>query len=321
MQSKCMQATNLRHLVVASRIPAPRHIRAASTSQIRGVDEHHAYCRDFVQKHDYEAYLVSHLYPADKRKGYFAIKAFYDELATVQDNVSSPIIGEMRMQFWRDAVKSLAVGRPPHHPIALALHDISQSTSLQSYHMRRIVDARAQELQGSSHLTVDSLIAHAESTTATHYYLLLSLLGLSSDTLSHAASHLGIAHCISTLLRALPFHASKGRMVIPAEITAKHGVSQEEVFRKGPASKGIDDAVFDLATIANDHITTAREMFSESAGKVPRVAIPIFGAGVPITSFLEKLEAVDFNAFHPTLQLRRWNLPWRVWRSYYQRTF
>lgn len=52
---------------------------------------------------------MSHLYPADKRKGYFAVKAFYDELATIQDNVSGPIIGEMRMQFWRDAVKSLAV--------------------------------------------------------------------------------------------------------------------------------------------------------------------------------------------------------------------
>ena len=33
------------------------------------------------------------------------------ELAIVQDNVSSPVIGEMRMQFWRDAVKSLAVVR------------------------------------------------------------------------------------------------------------------------------------------------------------------------------------------------------------------
>lgn len=31
----------------------------------------------------------------------------------VQDNVSSPIVGEMRMQFWRDAVKSLADVRCP----------------------------------------------------------------------------------------------------------------------------------------------------------------------------------------------------------------
>jgi NADH dehydrogenase [ubiquinone] 1 alpha subcomplex assembly factor 6 len=165
--------------------------------------------------------------------------------------------------------------------------------------MRRIVDARVrlsrrthpkltprlvspqqtEELKVPSQLTMDSLTAQAEATTSTHYYLLLSLLGISSDTLSHAASHLGIAHCISTLLRALPYHASKGRMVIPVEITARHRVSQEDVFRKGPAAKGIEEAVFEFATIANDNMNTAREMFKEDSGKVPRNAWPVFGAG------------------------------------------
>jgi NADH dehydrogenase [ubiquinone] 1 alpha subcomplex assembly factor 6 len=136
---------------------------------------------------------------------------------------------------------------------------------------------------------MDSLTAHAEATTSTHYYLLLSLLGLSSDTLLHAASHLGAAHCIATLLRALPYHASKGRMVIPAEITAKRGVSQEDVFRKGPAAKGIEDAVFDFATIANDNMITAREMFKEGAGRVPADAMPVFGAGAS-GSFVTKIK-------------------------------
>jgi NADH dehydrogenase [ubiquinone] 1 alpha subcomplex assembly factor 6 len=68
-------------------------------------------------------------------------------------------------------------------------------------------------------------------------------------------------------------------MVIPAEITAKHGVSQEDVFRKGPAAKGIDDALFEFATIANDNMVTAREMFKEGTGKTPRDAMPVFGAG------------------------------------------
>ena len=92
MRSICLRATNPRHLLVASRISTPRHIRATSTSvppsQI-GVDEHHVFCRDFVRKHDYEAYLVSHLYPADKRKGYFAIKAFYVCMGSRADDVSN----------------------------------------------------------------------------------------------------------------------------------------------------------------------------------------------------------------------------------------
>lgn len=102
----------------------------------------------------------------------------------------------------------------------------------------------------------------------------------SSHTLSHAASHLGVSQTISTLLRALPYHAASGKMVIPAEVTARHGVSQEEVFRKGGNAQGIDEAVFEFATVANDHLITAREMFKESGGKVPEDARPVFLAAV-----------------------------------------
>ncbi len=65
---------------MAKKAPALSNCRAASTSTRpsgTGSDEHHAYCKDFVQRHDYEAYLLSQLYPIGKRNGYFAIKAFY----------------------------------------------------------------------------------------------------------------------------------------------------------------------------------------------------------------------------------------------------
>jgi NADH dehydrogenase [ubiquinone] 1 alpha subcomplex assembly factor 6 len=141
------------------------------------------------------------------------------------------------------------------------------------------------ELQTPTHLTIDSLTSHAESTSSTVLYLVLSLLSLSSSNLSHAASHLGIAQTIITLLRALPFHSKNKRMVIPAEITAKHGVKQEDVFRQGPRIPGMEDAVFEFATIANDHLTTAREMLMKSEGlnsRVPREALPVFLVGVRV---------------------------------------
>jgi NADH dehydrogenase [ubiquinone] 1 alpha subcomplex assembly factor 6 len=74
-------------------------------------------------------------------------------------------------------------------------------------------------------------------------------------------------------------------MVIPAEITAKHGVKQEDVFRQGPHTPGMDDAVFEFATIAHDYLTTAREILMTSDGyngRVPRDALPIFLGGVRV---------------------------------------
>ena len=116
----------------------------------------------------------------------------------------------------------------------------------------------------------------------------------SSSTFSHAASHLGVAQCFSVLLRALPYHAARGRMVIPAEITARHGVRQEDVFRRGGNADGISDAVFEFATAANDNLLTAREMFKQAGadgresggGRVPRAAMPVFLYGVRVLAFL-----------------------------------
>lgn len=42
---------------------------------------------------------------------------------------------------------------------------------------------------------------------------------------------------------------------------------------------------------------------------------------IPVASFLERLEKVNFDAFHPGLRVRDWRLAWRVWRSYYTCTF
>lgn len=132
-------------------------------------------------------------------------------------------------------------------------------------------------------------------------------------------------------------------MAIPAEITAKHGVSQEDVFRHGPDAKGIDNAVFEFATMAHDHLNTAHDMLKtseDSNGKVPEEALPVFLTGVrvksvvttdgitkfwclqvPVINYLRRLEDAGFNAFDPKLERRDGFLAWQMWMAYYKRRF
>ncbi|KAK2465334.1 hypothetical protein APHAL10511_002688 [Amanita phalloides] len=276
-----------------------------------------AYCKELVRKHDYESFLLAPFYPKEAQAGYFAIKAFSAELAMVQDNVSNATIGSMRMQFWRDALKGCAQGQPPQHPIALALHDAMQRAHLPAYHFKRIIDARDAELHAPTHLTIDSLTSHAESTSSTVLYLLLSLLSLSSTTLSHAASHLGVAQTICTLIRGLAFHAAHGRMVIPAEITAKHGVRQEDVFRQGADAGGIRDAVYEFATVGHRHLSLARSMWQDETGQ----AVGVFLSGVAVSNVLWRLEKAEFNAFGAGMETRSWKEAWLVWRAYHRGKF
>ncbi|KLO04758.1 hypothetical protein SCHPADRAFT_884210, partial [Schizopora paradoxa] len=126
-----------------------------------------AYCRDFVKKHDRDSYLTSQFFPKNLQGYCFAVRSFYIELAMIQDSVTNVIIGEMRMQFWKDAVKSISEASsslfaPPRHPIALALHEASKKVHIAPYHLKRIVEAREGELRSPSHLSMETLLAHAE---------------------------------------------------------------------------------------------------------------------------------------------------------------
>nr|GAT60281.1 predicted protein [Mycena chlorophos] len=225
------------------------------------------------------------------------------ELAMVQDTVSNATIGAMRMQFWRDALRDIFADKPPRHPIALALHQATKTADIPAYYLKRIVDARDAELRSASTFqTSGALEGHAESVSSSLLYLLLALKGLGgSETLAHAASHLGTAQTVATLLRGLPYHASRRQLPLPLDICARHGVKQEEVFRRGGDASGIDAAVYDVAVLANDHLLTARDMFKESGGKVPGLAMPVFLAAVPVASFLEQLERANFDVFDKSL--------------------
>lgn len=62
--------------------------------------------------------------PGNIKSKAIGLRAFNIELARVQDNVSDPLIGEMRLQFWSDTVDSLYKGTIPEHPVAIQLYKV-----------------------------------------------------------------------------------------------------------------------------------------------------------------------------------------------------
>ena len=52
------------------------------------------------------------------------LRAFNAELAQIPDSVKQESLVQIRMQWWRDAVKSAYSGRPEPNPIILALREV-----------------------------------------------------------------------------------------------------------------------------------------------------------------------------------------------------
>ncbi|CDH59283.1 nadh dehydrogenase complex assembly factor 6 [Lichtheimia corymbifera JMRC:FSU:9682] len=269
------------------------------------------YCTDSVRQRDYEGYLCVPFYPSHLRNVQYALRAFNVELASIRENVSNPTAGKMRMQFWSDTINNIYKGNPPQQPIALAVAAALKECHLSRMWFKRIITERATNLEDHQFMTIKDMESYSENTASALLYLQLESLGIKDVNADHAISHVGKMIGISTFLRALPFHLSHKRLVLPAEITAKYNISQEDLFRHGHA-EGLEDAIFEVATAANDHLLTARSMLKS----VPSEAFPVLLSAVPSARFLEKLESTNFNIFDPKLMRKDWKLPLALWNSF-----
>ncbi|XP_042529143.1 NADH dehydrogenase (ubiquinone) complex I, assembly factor 6 isoform X2 [Dipodomys spectabilis] len=227
-----------------------RSVAAASGPASRGSDH---YCLELLRKRDYESYLCSLLLPAESRSSAFALRAFNVELAQVKDSVSEKTIGLMRMQFWKKAVEDIYCDKPPHQPVAIELWKAVKRHNLTKRWLMKIIDEREKNLDDKAYRNIQELENYAENTQSSLLYLTLEILGIKNLHADHAASHIGKAQGIVTVLRATPYHGSRRKVFLPMDICMLHGVSQEDFLRRNQ-NKNMRDVIYDIASQAHLHI-------------------------------------------------------------------
>ncbi|PQE33492.1 squalene phytoene synthase protein [Rutstroemia sp. NJR-2017a WRK4] len=356
--------------------PAP-HGSRLTDEDINGA---RAYCSSLVQKFDSPSYTLQTFVPSSTRDAYLAIRALNIELARIPDLVSNPTVGALRMQFWRDNLNRTFAKTPPKEPVAILLHHAL--TSLQSRYegittsvikgwFMKVINTREQYMDNRPYANLEAVEMYAENTYSTLMYLTLAALPLNSMAVDHVASHIGKATGIAAVLRGLPLIAfppppnhhsnnaafggalggnagsRQGAVVLPLDIMAEAGVKEEEVLRHGADAPGLKDAIFKVATRANDHLITAREMLKNlQAGRDAghefehqheeghlyhgssedtqvndlERGFGILMQAVPTRLWLEKLEKLDFDVFRPELRAREWKLPYKAYWAYTRRT-
>ncbi|KAM5137259.1 NADH dehydrogenase (ubiquinone) complex I, assembly factor 6 isoform 1-T1 [Callospermophilus lateralis] len=299
------------------RLPGPavtrRSVVATSGPGVSGTDH---YCLELLRKRDYESYLCSLLLPAESRSSAFALRAFNVELAQIKDSVSEKAIGLMRMQFWKKTVEEIYHDNPPHQPVAIELWKAVKRHNLTKRWLMKIIDEREKNLDDKAYRNIQELENYAENTQSSLLYLTLEILGIKDLHADHAASHIGKAQGIVTCLRATPYHGSRRKVFLPMDICMQHGVSQEDFLRRNQ-NKNVRDVIYDIASQAHLHLKHARS-FHKS---VPVKAFPAFLQTVSLEDYLKKIQQVDFDIFHPSLQQKNTLLPLSLyiqsWRKSY----
>lgn len=297
------------------------------------------YCLDLVRKHDHDHFMCALFLPKLQRRSVLAVRALNVEAALIRDSVRDPTMGRFRCQFWIDSISnlnksakeskekeetyvSLAMAERVHsgqievNPVLKELQIAVNNHGLSIPFLKRLINARMDQLHETPFVTFEDLEKYNEQTTSTVLYLTLACLNESSLQADHAASHLGKALGLVTHLRSIPYYASKGKVLLPLDLSAKYGVVQQQLLT-GQTSEPLHACVHDIASQAYVHLNTAKSMISELPSNLRPAFLPYVSCSnnVYAKAYLDKLERVDFNPLNKSLQIKDGFLPFKLWKA------
>ena len=167
------------------------------------------HCTQEVRAHDPDRWLCALFAPDAARPHLCVLYALNLELARVSSTVREPMLGQIRLQWWREAIEGAAGGAPRAHPVVRALAAVMADGGLNVSALTALVDAREPELNAAELLAdLPAVIAWAEGTGGALATLSAKLL--SADPLP-AVAEAGTAAALTGLLR----NAEHGQALVP----------------------------------------------------------------------------------------------------------
>ncbi|KAI8811637.1 isoprenoid synthase domain-containing protein [Cladochytrium replicatum] len=277
-----------------------------------------SYCRELVRVKDYDGYLCTLFAPEPSRDAFWALRAFNIEIAQIVDSAKDSRAAQLRSRWWLDAVDEVYDNRPRHHPITIALHGTMKKSSMGKQFLKRIIQARDQLSAGAPFNSMKDLETYAENTASSLLYLQLQALGIEDHNADHAASHIGKAQGIVTIIRGIPYLVRERQLYLPTQLTARNGLSSEDLFRGDATTlQKLSDVVFEIATSANDQLLHTGTLQKS----MPPGGVPALLNATVIQNYLQRLEKANFNVFHPKLQKRSLSLPFRIFLNHRNKQF
>ncbi|HET7492907.1 MAG TPA: phytoene/squalene synthase family protein [Bradyrhizobium sp.] len=274
-----------------------------------------SFCAELVRSHDFVRYASALFLPAQQRRGLLALYAFNVEICRVRAQVSQPLPGEMRLQWWTDMLAGKEHGSIEGNPVAAELQLAIQTWRLPVGRLSRLIEEHQFDLYNDPMPTMAALEGYLHDTASALFSSAASIVGQSSEAIEHLARHAGLAQGIVQIMASLPRDASRRQLFVPEQILTSHGCSIEEIFA-GKQSAKLRAALNQLLDEAREHLTTAFALL----GTVPPEVRLIFLVLAQVRRELTQLLRADNDPFVPR-SASRFQILWTLWRASRSRQF
>jgi len=272
------------------------------------------YVAGFLREADRDRYFATLLLKPGPREALQALYAFSADVAAIRDRAREPAAGEIRLQWWVDAIGGDGHGNVRQNPLAAALLDAVAAYRLPTGPLRRLLAARRFDLYHDPMPDVAAFEGYAGETVSVLYQLAAMVLNGGEEVASgDAAGHLGVAHALVGHLRAFGFNASTGRIFLPISVFAANGVGEQDILA-GRESAGLLAALGQVADLALEHL----EQAEVAIRALPRPLRPAFAQVTLLRRQLAQLSppAQPFATLPGPADWRRiLSLWWWAWRN------
>jgi phytoene synthase len=267
-----------------------------------------AHCEGLVRAADKDRFLAALFAPAENRSALYALYAFNIEIARVREVIREPLAGEIRLQWWNDAIAGNAAGDVQANPVAAALLAAMARYRLPGELLTGLIAARRFDLYNDPMRLPADFNNYARATSSAVIELSARILHRDDiPGLDRLALHAGLGYAIAGLLQAFPVHAARGQLFLPVEVLERHGVEQDFAARR--ATPQMRAAFAEMRLEARQHLAQAARL----ADGIPDAALPALLPVALVRPMLDRMDRKDYDPFAP-VEMSQWRRQWRLWR-------
>ncbi|KIZ44043.1 MULTISPECIES: phytoene/squalene synthase family protein [Rhodopseudomonas] len=274
-----------------------------------------AFCAELVRNHDFDRYAATLFVDPASRRALLALYAFNVEIVRVREQVSLPLPGELRLQWWSDMLAGTSHGGVEGNPVAVELQRAIKSHALPVAPLARLIEAHLFDLYNDPMPSLTALETHLDDTVATLFALAAQILGQRSPLIDHAARHAGLAQGIAQVIANLPFDSARRQLFVPLQVLQSHGSGEAEAYA-GTETPTLRTALNELCGTAQTHLDAALTLLAD----IPAAARPAFLPLALVRRDLARLGRADTKLFAPYQRSRLATL-WTLWRGSRSRVF
>ncbi len=253
-----------------------------------------AYCEAEVRRGDADRHMTAMMASPSVRRSLMALYAFNLELARIPDTVREPLIGQMRLTWWREAVAECFAGTPRQHAVVQELASAVEGMPEAEALCMTVLEGRELDALAEPPKDRADFERYLQNTAGSLSRLGAMMCRVEDEAQAELASEIAVAYALVGVVRSLPFRRRLHRTLLPADLLAEHGLVDPEGagFEPSPALCALSSSLLDRA---DEKLSEARK------AKVDKAAVPVLLLGRLAERYSRQLRRVETNPFDPRL--------------------